>query len=151
MVYSSVAAMLIKDLVMKGESEYSDLYDPNRLKPVAGFTNFIKHNAGVVRDFTSKWFPHEKLNDLATLAPGEAKVIRYEDKKIALYKDEQGTLHAIDPICTHLQCEVKWNSAEKSWDCPCHGARYSYEGKVITGPADHDLEMIEIRSLTDSK
>jgi glycine/D-amino acid oxidase-like deaminating enzyme/nitrite reductase/ring-hydroxylating ferredoxin subunit len=151
MTYSSVAAILLSELIVTGKSEYADLYDPNRLKPVAGFVNFIKHNAAVVRDFAGKWLPHEELNTLAELAPGEAKVIRYQDQKIALYKDENGSLHAVDPICTHMKCEVKWNMTEKSWDCPCHGARYSFEGKVITGPADHDLEPIELRSLTNSE
>jgi len=74
-----------------------------------------------------------------------------EDHKIALYKEPNGSLHAIDPVCTHMKCEVKWNSAERSWDCPCHGARYRYDGKVLTGPADKDLEKVELPELFDSK
>lgn len=148
MTYSGVAALVLRDLITNGKSEYADLYNPNRIKPVAGFVNFIKHNAGVARDFAAKWFPHEELSGFADLAPGEAKVLRYQDQKIALYKDVTGELHALDPICTHLKCEVKWNNAEKSWDCPCHGARYSIDGKVLTGPADHNLAPIEIRTLS---
>ncbi|MGZ8509971.1 MAG: Rieske 2Fe-2S domain-containing protein, partial [Chitinophagaceae bacterium] len=77
------------------------------------------------------------------------KVVNFENHKIALYKDDDGVLHAVNPICTHLKCEVKWNVAERSWDCPCHGARYSFDGKVLTGPADIDLETLEIRSLIE--
>ena len=149
MVYSSVAAMLLKKIILNEESPYPDVYNPNRIKPVAGFVNFIKHNADVVKQFAGKWFPHENLDELATLAPGEGKVVNYDNHKIALYKDDDGVLHAVNPICTHLKCEVKWNDAERSWDCPCHGARYSFDGKVLTGPADTDLETLEIRSLIE--
>ncbi len=149
MTYSNVAALLLKKIILNEESPYFDLYNPNRIKPVAGFVNFIKHNADVVKQFAGKWLPHEELDELATLAAGEGKVVVFNNHKIALYKDEDGLLHAVDPICTHLKCEVKWNGAEKSWDCPCHGARYSFDGKVLTGPADHDLEPLEIRSLIE--
>ena len=149
MVYSGVAAMLLKKIILNEESPYLDLFNSNRIKPVAGFVNFIKHNADVVKQFAGKWLPHEELEGLATLAPGEGKVVRLNNQKIALYKDEEGILHAVDPICTHLKCEVKWNTAEKSWDCPCHGARYSFDGKVLTGPADRDLESLEVRSLIE--
>src|SRR5688572_15784841 len=149
MVYSSVAAMLLKRILLNEESPYREVYNPNRIKPVAGFVNFIKHNADVVKQFAGKWFPHEDLENLAGLAPGEGKVVNYDKHKIALYKDDEGLLHAIHPICTHLKCEVKWNAAERSWDCPCHGARYSFDGKVLTGPADTDLEILEIRSLIE--
>lgn len=149
MVYSGVAAILLKKIILNEESPYLDLFNPNRIKPVAGFVNFIKHNADVVKQFAGKWFHHENLDELATLAHGEGKVVNYENHKIALYKDDDGVLHAVNPICTHLKCEVKWNVAERSWDCPCHGARYSFDGKVLTGPADIDLETLEIRSLIE--
>jgi Rieske Fe-S protein len=89
------------------------------------------------------------LEEFAELAPGEAKVTNYGGEKLALYKDEHGELHAVSPVCTHLKCSVAWNNAEQSWDCPCHGSRFSYEGRVLTGPADHDLEKIEIKTLIE--
>jgi Rieske Fe-S protein len=60
--------------------------------------------------------------------------------KVAGYRDDFGTLHAVSPVCTHLGCLVSFNTAEKSWDCPCHGSRFSLEGKVLQGPATEDLE-----------
>lgn len=151
MVYSQVAAEVISKIILAEVSPLIDLFKPSRIKPVAGFVNFIKHNADVVAQFAGKWLHHEDLQDVAGLAAGEAKVVNYNGQKIALYKDEKNTLHAVHPICTHLKCEVKWNGGEKSWDCPCHGARYSYDGKVLTGPADMDLEPIEIRTLLKSE
>jgi Rieske Fe-S protein len=147
MVYSGVAALTLKEILLNEHTRYSDIFNPNRIKPVAGFSNFIRHNADVVRQFAGKWFSHEELPELAGLAPGEAKVVLFENKKLAIHKTTEGVIHAVSPICTHLKCEVKWNEAEKTWDCPCHGARYDYDGKVVTGPADTDLEQVEIRSL----
>lgn len=147
--YSQVAAILLKQMLQNEESVYTNLFDPNRIKPIAGFVNFIKHNAGVVKEFAGRLFSGEDIVQLAALAPGEGKLVEYENKKIALYKDEDGTLHAASPVCKHLKCEVKWNQAERSWDCPCHGARYNYDGQVITGPSDADLEPVEIRALVE--
>ncbi|HET9825422.1 MAG TPA: FAD-dependent oxidoreductase [Chitinophagaceae bacterium] len=149
MTYSHVAALLLRRLLLKGESPYIKLFDPNRIKPIAGFTTFLKHNVDVLKKFIGTWFDKEKLEEFAELAPGEAKVVRYDGEKIALYKDEHGELHALNPLCTHMKCAVAWNNVEQTWDCPCHGSRFSCEGKVLTGPADHDLEKIEIKSLVE--
>lgn len=147
MTYSGVAAITLKEILLNENTRYSAIFNPNRVKPVAGFTNFIKHNADVVKQFAGKWFSHEELPELADLAPGEARVVMFENKKLAIFKSNEGGIHAVSPICTHMKCEVKWNEAEKTWDCPCHGARYSYDGKVVTGPASADLEQVDIRSL----
>jgi len=147
--YSQVAAMLLKNMILKEENPLIDIFDPNRIKPVAGFTSFIKHNVDVFKKFVDKWVDKDKLEEFVELAPGDAKVARYEGNKIALYKDEHGELHAVNPSCTHMNCDVAWNNSEQSWDCPCHGSRFSIEGKMLTGPADHDLEKIEVRSLIE--
>jgi len=149
MTYSSVAALLLRRIILKGESPYIKLFDPNRIKPVAGFTTFVKHNVDVLKKYIGTWFDKERLEEFADIAPGEGKVVKYEGEKIALYKDEHGELHAINPLCTHLKCSVAWNNVEKTWDCPCHGSRFSFEGKVLTGPADHDLERIEVKTLVE--
>src|SRR6185436_12588107 len=95
MIYGSVAALAFKEILLNEEKKYADLFDPNRLKPIAGFTNFLKHNADVAKIFVSKWFSHEDLEQLATLATGEEKIVVYENKKVALYKDAEGLLHAV--------------------------------------------------------
>jgi glycine/D-amino acid oxidase-like deaminating enzyme/nitrite reductase/ring-hydroxylating ferredoxin subunit len=149
--YSHVAALVLKSLILKEESEYTSLFAPGRVKPVAGFTEFVKHNTEVVKQFVGRWLGQEDLPEIADLSPGDAKVVKYEKTSIALYKDEQHTLHAVNPACTHMKCSVNWNAAEKSWDCPCHGARYDYEGRVITGPASKDLEPVEIKQLEEKE
>lgn len=151
MVYSGVAATLLRSLIMNEETAASKLLDPNRLKPVAGFKSFIGHNAHVAGELVGRFFHGEKIEELTELAPGEGKVVKYEDEKIAIFKDDEGVIHAIDPVCTHMKCEVKWNGAERSWDCPCHGARYDTEGKVLTGPADRDMQPIQVQELERTK
>ncbi len=141
----TIAAMLLTDLIVGSRNEYEKLFDPNRIKPVAGFEKFMKEAADVVGQFMGGIFSRDKLEAIADLAPGEAKVARYEHHAIALYKDENGQLHAVSPACTHIKCTVNWNAAEKTWDCPCHGSRFSYKGEMLTAPARKDLATIDIR------
>lgn len=144
MTYSHVSALLLTDLIVKGKSDYEKLFDPNRIKPVAGFENFVKESADVVAKFIGDRINKVKIKELSELARGEAKVVKYEGESIALYKDEKGELHAVNPSCTHINCIVGWNSAEQSWDCPCHGSRFSMDGEVLTAPARKDLEKISL-------
>jgi glycine/D-amino acid oxidase-like deaminating enzyme/nitrite reductase/ring-hydroxylating ferredoxin subunit len=144
MIYSNIAAIVLKNMIMGEHDPRIALFDPNRIKPVAGFVNFIKENADVARELISKLLPTASLEELAGIAHGEARIVRYEGEKIALYKDEDGGLHAVDPACTHLKCNVSWNNAERSWDCPCHGARFTCDGKVLNGPANRNLHQVSL-------
>lgn len=151
MTYSHVAALELRDMILSNESRYSELFKPGRIKPIAGFTNFVKHNTDVVAQFLGKWFATEKIEEVSSLAPDEGRVVKLNTETMALYKDETGALHAVSPACTHMKCSVAWNASEKSWDCPCHGSRFSIDGEVLTGPADVDLELIELRSLLEKE
>ena len=145
--YSHVTAIMLTDIIVKGESRYAKLFDPNRIKPVAGFESFVKEAADVVGKFIGDRFTKTKIKELAELAPGEAKVVKYEGESIALYKDMNGGLHAVNPACSHINCIVGWNNAEQTWDCPCHGSRFSVDGEMLTAPARKDLEKISLSDL----
>ena len=147
MPYSHVAALSLKRTICREDNPYQELYDPNRLKPVAGFKDFVSHNVDVVKQFASRFFSGEEIKELAELATDEGKIVNYKDEKLAVYKDKNGVVHAMSPICTHVGCEVKWNNAELTWDCPCHGARYSYTGTVVNGPASKNLAKVNVREL----
>jgi Rieske Fe-S protein len=149
--YSHIAAQVLTDLITKGDSEYKDLFHPGRIKPIAGFAAFVKENADVVKEFVAKRISVEKIKGLSELATGEGKVVKFEGETVALYKDEGGNVHALNPVCTHAKCVVGWNSAEKSWDCPCHGARYSIDGEVLTGPARKGLQKVELEGVQTDK
>ena len=76
-------------------------------------------------------------------------VVDYKGKKLGIYKDKSGKMHAVVPYCKHLGCELSWNNLEKTWDCPCHGSRYDYTGKIITEPTTESLDMHPFLSSCD--
>lgn len=146
MTYSAVAALTLTGMIMDGHSNYEEIFDPNRIKLVAGFNNFVKEAADVVGKIIGKFIPADKLPGLADLAPGEARVVKFEDHRLAIYKDENGEIYSLNSACTHIKCDVSWNDAEKTWDCPCHGSRFSYTGEMLTAPARKDLEKVTVRA-----
>ncbi|MFN8310480.1 MAG: FAD-dependent oxidoreductase [Chitinophagales bacterium] len=145
MTYGTLSALVLADLLTTGESEYKLLFLPSRVKPIAGFTDLMKEGADVVAQLFGGWLSIDKISELADIAKGEAKVVRYDNKALALYKDENGKVFALNPSCPHIKCTVSWNIAEKSWDCPCHGSRFAHTGELLTGPARTDLEKLELR------
>lgn len=149
--YSQVAALLLRDMILDRPNPLIDVLRPSRLKPVAGFTEFVKHNAEVTRKFVGQWLDTSSLKEFADMAPGEGRVVKYGLDKIAVHKDINGELHAVNPLCTHAKCAVAWNSAEQSWDCPCHGSRFSGDGEVLTAPATRGLEAFSVRRLEHPK
>ncbi|RQP14953.1 MAG: FAD-dependent oxidoreductase [Chryseobacterium sp.] len=140
--FGSASALVISDLILAGESKYEELFDPSRIKPVAGFTETVKENADVVFKFIKDKITADKLESLKELKNGEGRVVKFDGENIAAYRDENGTLHALNSTCTHVGCTVNWNDTERSWDCPCHGARYDLDGNVLTGPAVKGLERL---------
>ena len=80
--------------------------------------------------------PKEEINQIQN---GQGKIVEIDGKKVGIYKSEQGKIYKINPVCKHLGCELVWNNLDKTWDCPCHGSRYDYKGKLIYGPSVKDL------------
>jgi len=142
--YGTVASCILSDLICKGSSTYAELFNPARFKPVAGFANIVKENADVAREFVAKKFSQEKIESISELAHDEGKLVKYEGHSLGVYKSHEGKLFAVNPSCPHIYCNVGWNNAEKSWDCPCHGSRFSYTGEIMTAPASRDLEVVEL-------
>ena len=82
--------------------------------------------------------------EVKELQPGEGAVVRINGKRAGAYLDEEGKYHVVDTTCTHMGCELEWNNGEHSWDCPCHGSRFSIDGEVMEGPAETPLDKIDI-------
>ncbi len=143
MIYGSLAAKTLCSIIHGEPTPYEDLFDPGRIKIVAGFSNFLKENLDVIGQFVSKRFSYEEMSHLVELAPGTAIVTNVNNHKIAIYKDEQSHIYALDATCPHAKCIVGWNSAEKTWDCPCHGARFAPNGDLLNGPAQKGLTPVE--------
>jgi Rieske Fe-S protein len=91
------------------------------------------------------------IDTIEKLPAGEGAIIKEGLKPLAVYRDESGTVHASSAVCVHLGCIVQWNGEEKTFDCPCHGSRFTYEGKVVCGPANKDLETAEVPELVQKE
>jgi len=139
MILGTVSAMVLSELILRGESKYEELFDPGRIKPVAAFVEVVKENADVVSRFIGDRFNIEKVESVSQLPPDSGQIVEYDGRKLAVYKDPGGNITTLDPVCPHAKCIVQWNNSEKSWDCPCHGARYDTDGSVLTGPARENL------------
>ncbi|MDB5111279.1 MAG: dependent oxidoreductase [Mucilaginibacter sp.] len=144
MMLGTISGKILSDLTAGKESKYEKVFSTTRIKPIDGFTEFVKENADVAYHFIADRLSVQDTDSLKTLNNDSGKVVEVDGKKIAAYRDKDGNLHALNPVCTHAKCIVNWNQEEKSWDCPCHGARYDINGIVLTGPADMDLQQITL-------
>jgi len=142
MMLGSIAGKILSDLVSGQATPYEKLFSPSRIKPIDSFSEFVKENADVAYHFVADRVSIKETDSLKRLAPGTGKVVEVDGEKIAAYRDDAGVIHALSPVCTHAKCIVNWNGEEKTWDCPCHGARYAIDGKVLTGPATKALAAI---------
>lgn len=132
--------MILTDLILGRENAWADVFDAARLNLGTAAKKLVKENANVAKRFVADRLGGLTVGDAAELSRGEGAVVRIDGKKIAAYRDEDGQIHAVSPVCTHLGCLVSFNIAEKTWDCPCHGSRFDPAGRVIQGPAVRDLE-----------
>ena len=139
MTHGTIAGILLPALITDGAHRWASLFDPKRvtLHPRELLT-LAKEGADVALQFADYVTPGQ-VGDVDDIPAGEGRVIRRGLHKVAAYKGTDGTVHECSAVCPHLKCIVDWNSAEKSWDCPCHGSRFDPLGKVIAGPAAADL------------
>lgn len=136
MTNATLGGMLVRDLILRLENPWEKLYDPSRITLAAeSVTEYVRENVQVAGHY-AQWVTGAVAPEGADdVAPGSGAVLRRQGRPIAAYRDEAGVLHERSAVCTHLGCIVHWNSAEKSWDCPCHGSRYAPTGEVLNGPA----------------
>ncbi len=131
------AALLLKDMLTIGISKYEEVFNPIRGGAFKGKT-FIEHNVQGIKCYIQgklHQVPIEKFPE-----KGQATVARLEDGNVyGIYQDEEEHYHIVDIICPHVGATLRWNSAEKSWDCPFHGSRFSIDGEVLEGPSTHKL------------
>lgn len=138
MTHCSFAGLLISDLINGKENKWEKLYSPLR------FT--LKKSSPIFKKMMSEFISYMKqmpnfksAKILSSVKNGEGKIVDMLEEKFGVYRDEAGLLYIVSAECTHLKCTLAWNRDELSWDCPCHGSRFTYEGKVINGPANFDL------------
>lgn len=145
MTTSALAAQIMTDQILQRKNRYAELFTPSRFKVDPGLKTFVVQNAGVAKDFVAGKL-EMKHKDLEELHPGEGAIVRHNGQRAGAFRDEQGTLHMVDTTCTHMGCEVQWNEGERSWDCPCHGSRFTLDGEVLEGPAIKPLKKLNPES-----
>lgn len=142
MTNGTAAGLLLADLAQNKFNANKNLYSPTRSKLKQQDTKtFVKENVNVAKELVKGKLTRssETLEDLQT---NEGRIVLIDHHKTGAYKDEQGKVHLVKPTCTHLGCDVHWNNSERSWDCPCHGSRFSYTGEVLEGPAVKPLDRL---------
>ena len=142
MAFSNAAANMITDDILGKENKFADIFDATRMHPIENkeeMGNMLKEATSSIV-LKKLVLPNETI---LSLANDEGKIIEFEGAKVGVYKNSEGKIYKIKPVCTHLGCEVSWNQTDRTWDCPCHGSRFNYDGTLLYGPALHDLEIIE--------
>lgn len=148
MTHGTIAGILLSDLIMGRRNPWTKIYDPSRITlSTAG--DFIREGTNMAAQYLDFFAPGD-VDSLQNLREGEGAIMRSGGQKVAVYKDPGSQIHVFSAVCPHLGCYVRWNNDEKSFDCPCHGSRFSCEGKVVNGPAISDLSPLEIKA-TDGK
>jgi glycine/D-amino acid oxidase-like deaminating enzyme/nitrite reductase/ring-hydroxylating ferredoxin subunit len=147
LVYGTVAGLIIPSMILGKDNQVIDSFNPNRFTPIASAKEFLKENIGVLGDYLSDIPGHVEAHHFSEIAKGEGKIIAVNNEKFAAYRDEKSKLYVVSAVCTHMKCIVNWNNAEKSWDCPCHGSRFTVDGAVIEGPALVNLTPKEVKPL----
>jgi glycine/D-amino acid oxidase-like deaminating enzyme/nitrite reductase/ring-hydroxylating ferredoxin subunit len=138
MTHGTIGGILITELIVGGACPWESLYDPSRISLRASL-HYARENINVAVQYVEGYLSDGDVDSPEKVAPGEGAIVRRGIAKVAVYRDEDGTVHERSAVCPHLGCIVAWNNSEKSWDCPCHGSRFDCYGLVITGPANSDL------------
>ena len=136
----TAAAMILTDACAGREHQWASLFDPRRLNLRAAAVSGVKENAESGYRMVRDRVVNRGSRPIEELEPGEGDIVEHDGSKVAGYRDDDGQLVAVSTRCTHLGCQVNWNAAERSWDCPCHGSRFAPDGAVLQGPAVHRLE-----------
>lgn len=140
MTAGTLAGQLLCDDIVGRENPSAPLFSSTRVNPVGEAPRFLAENARVGYHFVADRVLERGQRDIGDLAPGEGAIVSSHGHKVAGYRDEAGRLHAVSARCTHLGCQVAWNAAERTWDCPCHGSRFDTDGRNLEGPATRPLD-----------
>jgi Rieske Fe-S protein len=147
MTHGTLGGIILTDLIKGKSNEYADLYDPSRIT-LNATGDFLQEAGNMAAQYT-EWLTSGDVESCAALQIGQGAIVSSGLKKIAAYRDNQNQLHTCTAVCPHLGAILQWNEAEKTFDCPAHGSRFTTSGKVVNGPAISNLKKIEIAKVKD--
>jgi len=134
---TAAAAVLAERIT--GDRDAGAVFAPARVSP-RGLPQLARIGARSAVGLVGDRLLPPTTEDVSAIPPGQARVLRNGTDRTGVYRDEDGELHAVSTRCTHLGCLVRFNGAERSWDCPCHGSRFDVDGNVLEGPAVAPLQ-----------
>jgi glycine/D-amino acid oxidase-like deaminating enzyme/nitrite reductase/ring-hydroxylating ferredoxin subunit len=137
--FGTVAAMMARDWTTGRKNPWTELFSADRKKIKGATWNYIRDNKDYPYYMIKDRLARPEADSVRELKPGEGMIIGSRGEKVAASRDRNGKIHRLSPVCTHLGCHVRWNPAESTWDCPCHGSRFKPTGEVIAGPAEEPL------------
>ncbi|MCD2348527.1 FAD-dependent oxidoreductase [Clostridium guangxiense] len=137
MTNGTAAARILTDEILGANNPWKEVFDPTRKFTAQAYGKLFAENFDVAKELIIGKI--KSGEDGIDIKKDEGKIVEIEGHKYGAYRDEDGKLHIVNITCTHVGCELKWNDAEKSWDCPCHGSRFTYDGEILEGPATHRL------------
>ena len=142
MTFGTVSAMMARDWAKGARNPWFELFDVDRKKIKGGAWDYLRENKDYPYYLIKTRLAQPEADSVRGLRPGEGKIVKSKDGKAAAYRDKDGNVTKRSAVCTHMGCIVRWNQAESTWDCPCHGSRFEPDGKVIAGPAEAPLPSI---------
>ena len=138
MTSSMVSAMIISDMILEKENDFSEIFSPRRFDLSLSINNIANDLIETAKNFIAQkvYFPNSEIEHIKN---GHGGIIEYNGEKVGVYKNKEGKEFFVSTKCTHLGCQLSWNADELTWDCPCHGSRFDYKGRLIGSPATKDL------------
>ncbi len=138
MTSSMVSAMIISDMILEKENDFSEIFSPRRFDLSLSINNIANDLIETAKNFIVQkvYIPSSEIEHIKN---GHGGIIEYNGEKVGVYKNKEGKEFFVSTKCTHLGCQLSWNADELTWDCPCHGSRFDYKGRLIGSPATKDL------------
>jgi glycine/D-amino acid oxidase-like deaminating enzyme/nitrite reductase/ring-hydroxylating ferredoxin subunit len=143
MTFGTLGAMIAVDGILGRGNPWTELFDPGRKKIRGGAWDYVTENKDYPYYLIRDRFAGSEGQSLRQVRRGEGKVLDLNGQRVAAYRDQDGTTSLRSAVCTHMGCEVRWNTAERTWDCPCHGSRFKPTGEVLAGPAESPLPEVD--------
>lgn len=137
MTSSMVSAMILRDMICGRENPFADIFSPDRFSSEE-IPQIVKDSGKAVKGLIKRFF-HIPGETISLIEPGHAAVVETAQGKAGVYRSEENQVSQVDIVCPHLGCELVWNPDERTWDCPCHGSRFDYEGNLLEGPAQEGI------------
>jgi Rieske Fe-S protein len=143
LTFGTLAGIMIADAILERSNPWAELFDPSRKALTRGLWDYVKENVDYPYYMIRDRFAGPDARSLRAVKRGQGKIVERNGTKVAAYRDQAGAVTLRSATCTHMGCSVGWNTAERTWDCPCHGSRFKPTGAVISGPAEAPLSKVE--------